>query len=200
MEIFRFLSDIKNAEVTTNVVKENVYPELNGTITISKGLYSVEYTWWWRVCPMYKMEDYIAIDDLEFEGSIETIEGLPIDNFAQFRQGLIDHGMKSVAESLNLDDSEVRDIIMATIPNHKFYNGLFGDKRLFATLSDEETRKAYVQAMSNDITFRENEKNMKIKLGWVKDNEEGVEVILTNAEIIEQYYNCLLYTSDAADE
>jgi hypothetical protein len=77
---------------------------------------------------------------------------------------------------------------MATIPNHKFYNGLFGDKRLFATLSDEETRKAYVQAMSNDITFRENDKNMKIKLGWVKDNEEGVEVILTNAEIIEQYY------------
>jgi len=188
MEIFNFLSDIKNSEITTNVVKENVYPELNGTITISKGIYSAEYTWWGRLCPMHKMEDYITIDDFEFEANKETIEGLPIDNFAQFRQGLIDHGMKSVAESLNLDDSEVRDIIMATIPNHKFYNGLFGDKRLFATLSDEETRKAYVQAMSNDITFRENDKNMKIKLGWVKDNGEGVEVILTNAEIIEQYY------------
>jgi len=52
MEIFRFLSDIKNAEVTTNVVKENVYPELNGTITISKGIYSADYTWWGRVSPM----------------------------------------------------------------------------------------------------------------------------------------------------
>jgi hypothetical protein len=188
MEIFRFLSDIKNAEVTTNVVKEDVYPEINGTITLNKGIYSVEYTWWCRVYPMYKMEDYITTDDLEFEGDKETIEGLPIDNFSQFRQGLIDHGMKSVAESLNLDDSEVRDIIMATIPNHKFYNGLFGDKPLFATLSDEEKRKAYVQAMSNDITFRENDRIMKRELGWVKDNEEGVEVILTNAEIIEEYY------------
>ena len=42
--------------------------------------------------------------------------------------------------------------------------------------------------MSNDITFRENDKYMKSSLGWVKDNDEGVVVILTNAEIIEQYY------------
>ena len=188
MEIFRFLGDIKNAEVTTNVVKENVYPELNGTITISKGIYSVEYTWWGRVCPMYKMEDYIVVDELEFEGNIESIEGLPIDNFAQFRQGLIDHGMKSVAESLTINDEEVNNIIKATIPNHKYYKALFGDKRMFSTLSDDEKRKAYVQAISNDITFRENDSHMKRSFGWVKENEEGVEVVLTNAEIIEQYY------------
>jgi len=188
MEIFKFLSDIKIAEVTTNVVRENVYPELNGTITITKGIYSVEYGWYGRVSPMYKMEDYIVVEDFEFEGNKETIEGLPIDNFSQFRQGLIDHGMKSVSESLTIDDSEVSKLIMATIPNHKYYKALFGDKRIFATLSDEEKRKAYVQAMGNDITFRENDKNMKISLGWVKDNDEGVEVVLTNAEIIEQYY------------
>ena len=71
MEIFRFLSDIKNAEVTTNVVKENVYPELNGTITISKGIYSAEYTWWCRVSPMYKMEDYITTDALIYNLFVE---------------------------------------------------------------------------------------------------------------------------------
>jgi hypothetical protein len=188
MEIFKFLGDIKNAEVTTNVVKENVYPELNGTISISKGIYSVEYTWWGRVSPMYKMEDYITVDDLEFEGSVESIEGLPIDNFHQFRQGLIDHGMKSVAETLTIDDAEVHNLIMATIPNHKCYKALFGDKRMFSTLSDEEKRKAYVQAMGNDITFRETDNNMKRNLGWVKENEEGVQIPLSNAEIIEQYY------------
>lgn len=188
MEIFKFLSDIKNAEVTTNVVRENVYPELNGTITISKGIYSVEFSWWCRMCPMYNMEDYISIDDLEFDCNKETIEGLPIDNFAQFRQGLIDHGMKSVAESLHIDDSEVREVIKSTIPNHKYYKGLFGDKRLFERLSDDEKRKAYVQAMSNNITFRENDKTMKRELGWVKINEDEELVELTNAEIIEQYY------------
>ncbi len=189
MEIFKFLSDIKNAEVTTNVVKENVYPEINGTITLNKGIYSVEYTWWCRVSEMYKMEDYLGVDDLDFEINKESIEGLPIDNFNKFKQGLIDHGMQSVADSLRIDDSEVRKAIKSTIPNHKYYKSLFGDKRLFESLTDEETRKAYVQAMSEDITFRENDHKMKIELGWVKIDENGdFDVVLTNAEIIEQYY------------
>ena len=119
---------------------------------------------------------------------IETIEGLPIDNFNKFKQGLIDHGMQSVADSLHIDDAEVKEIIVATIPNHKYYKSLFGDKRLFESLTDEETRKAYVQAMSEDITFRENDHRMKREFGWVKTDENGDEVILTNAEIIEQYY------------
>ena len=188
MEIFKFLGDIKNAEVTTNVVKENVYPELNGTVSLSKGIYLVEYTWYGRVSPMYKMEDYITVDDLEFEGEEESIEGLPIDNFHQFRQGLIDHGMKSVAESLTITDDVIREEIYKTIPKHKYYKALYGKKKIFSTLTDDEKRKAYVKAMSNDIAFRETDNNMKRSLGWVKENEDGVQIPLSNAEIIEQYY------------
>ncbi len=188
MEIFNFLSDIKNAEVTTNIVKENTYPELNGTIKITKGLYSVECGWWCRVSERYKMEDYTVVDEFDFEYHRESIEGLPIDDFSKFKQGLIDHGMQSVAQSLHIDNSEVKELIMATIPNHKYYKLSFGDKRLFESLSDEEKRKAYVQAMSNDITFRENDKTMKRELGWVKIDEDGELEELTNAEIIEQYY------------
>ena len=44
MEIFKFLGDIKNAEVTSKVEKENVYPELNGTILLSKGIFKAKYT------------------------------------------------------------------------------------------------------------------------------------------------------------
>jgi hypothetical protein len=183
MEIFKLLGEVKNTEVTTSVVKENVYPELNGTIKVTKGIYSAEYTWWGRVTPMYKMEDYIGIDDLEFEGNTEIIEGLPIDNFNQFRQGLIDHGMKSVAESLDISDAEVRTLIMATIPKHKHYKGLFGKKKFFPTLSMEEQKKGHLDAFSNDITFRETDKTLKIKFGWV--NEEGE--ILTNEQILEIY-------------
>ena len=192
MEIFKLLGDIKNAEVTTSVEKENVYPELNGTISLSKGIFKAKYTWWGRVSPMYKMEDYITIDDLEFEGESESIEGLEIDNFSQFRQGLIDHGMKSVAESLTIADDVIQEEIYKSIPKHKYYKALYGKKKIFSTLTDDEKRKAYVQAMSNDITFNENNNHMKRSLGWVKshinDNEDVVEVIMTNAEIIEQYY------------
>ena len=104
MEIFKFLGDIKNAEVTTNVVKENVYPELNGTIILKKGILNIEITWYGRVYPMYQMEDYISVDDLDFEYQKQNIEGLEIDNFQKFRQGLIDHGMQSVADSLTITD------------------------------------------------------------------------------------------------
>jgi hypothetical protein len=187
MELFKFLSDIKNAEVTTNVVKENVYPELNGTITITKGIYSAEYSWWCRISSMYKMEDYITTDDLEFEGNKETIEGLPIDNFSQFKQGLIDHGMKSVAESLTIDEEEVRKAIMLSIPNHKSYKLLYGFKKLFNILSDEELKLAFLQVISKEIAYNENDKHFKIKMGWVKENEEGVEVVLTNEQILEIY-------------
>lgn len=188
MEIFKFLGDIKNAEVTSNVEKENVYPELNGTILVTKGIFKAKYTWYGRVTPMYKMEDYITIDDLEFEGESESIEGLQIDNFHQFRQGLIDHGMKSVAESLTIADDVIQEEIYKSIPKHKYYKVLYGKKKIFSTLTDDEKRKAYVQAMSNDITFRENDSHMKRSLGWVKDNDEGNVEIMTNAEIIEQYY------------
>jgi hypothetical protein len=183
MEIFKFLSEIKNAEVTTSVVQENVYPELNGTITLSKGILKVEYTWYGRVTPMYKMEEYITIDDFEFDGSIESIDGLEIDNFQQFRQGLIDHGMKSVAESLIINDDVVKEEIYKTIPNHKYYKALYGDKKFFHLLSDEEKRLAYVQVMREDITFIETNTYLKKNLGWV--DEDGNALI--NEVIIDMY-------------
>lgn len=191
MEIFKFLGDIKNAEVTSKVEKENVYPELNGTISLSKGIFKAKYTWYGRVSPMYKMEEYITVDDLEFEGESESIEGLEIDNFHQFRQGLIDHGMKSVAESLTIADDVIQEEIYKSIPKHKYYKALYGKKKIFSTLTDDEKRKAYVKVMSEDITFIANYTHIKKQLGWVKshinDNEDVVVEILTNEEILEMY-------------
>lgn len=183
MEIFKLLGDIKNAEVTTSVVQENVYPELNGTISITKGILKVEYTWYGRVTPMYKMEEFITIDDLEFDGLKESIEGLEIDNFHQFRQGLIDHGMKSVAESLTIEDSIIKEEIYKVIPNHKYYKALYGKKKFFNLLSIEEKRLAYVKAMCEDLTFNEGNGYLKKCLGWV--DEDGNP--LTNEVIVEMY-------------
>ncbi len=183
MEIFKFLGDIKNAEVTTNVERENVYPELNGTISITKGILKLEYNWYGRVTPMYQMEEYITIDDMEFEGEKESIEGLEIDNFHQFRQGLIDHGMKSVAESLTIDDSIIREEIYKVIPNHKYYKALYGDKKFFPLLTDEEKRKAYVRVMCENLTFNEGNGYLKKCLGWVDEHGNA----LTNEVIIDMY-------------
>jgi hypothetical protein len=95
--------------------------------------------------------------------------------------------MKSVAESLTVDEEEVRKAIMLSIPNHKFYKVLFGFKKLFNTLSDEELKLAFLQVISKEIAYNENDKHFKIKMGWIKENEEGVEVVLTNEQILEIY-------------
>lgn len=183
MEIFKFLGDIKNAEVTTNVVSENVYPEINGTIILKKGILNVEITWFCRVYPMYQMEDYISVDDLDFEYQKQNIEGLEIDNFQKFRQGLIDHGMQSVADSLTITDELIRNEIYKLIPNHKFYKAIFGDKKLYATLSDEELRVAVIKSMREHNLFRQGDSHLKRRLGWVNEDD----TILTNEEILEKY-------------
>ena len=183
MEIFKSLSEIENSDVTINVISENVYPEINGRLVITKGILKVELGWWCRVSTIYKMEDYVTTEDIEWDDVKQSIEGLPIDDFHKFKQGLIDHGMRSVSESLTINDSVIREEILKTIPNHKYYQALFGDKKLFETITDEEKRQAYVKVMREDITFIANYNHMKKVLGWV-DEEDN---ILTNEQILELY-------------
>ena len=190
MEIFKALAELTNAKVTTNVVKENIYPELNGTMVVTKGVLSIEVNWYCRVYPMHKMEQFIVTDDLDWDTEKEriVINGLQVDDVYKFRQGLIDHGMQSVADSMNLSREEIRNAIINQLPNHKSYVQLFGDKKLYELVSDEDKKKAFIQKISEDITYRETDNRFKLYFGFVKENEEGVEVVLTNAEIIEEYY------------
>jgi hypothetical protein len=91
--------------------------------------------------------------------------------------------MKSVAESLIINDDVVKEEIYKTIPNHKYYKALYGDKKFFHLLSDEEKRLAYVQVMREDITFIETNTYLKKNLGWV--DEDGNALI--NEVIIDMY-------------
>lgn len=190
MEIFKALAELTNAKVTTNVVKENIYPELNGTMVVTKGVLSIEVNWYCRVYPMHKMEQFIVTDDLDWDTEKEriVINGLQVDDVYKFRQGLIDHGMQSIAESMTLSYEGLKEYVIEQLPNHKHYKALFGDKRMWESLSDEEKKKAFIQKISEDITYRETDNRFKLYFGFVKENEEGVEVVLTNAEIIEEYY------------
>ena len=85
----------------------------------------------------------------------------------------------------------IQEEIYKSIPKHKYYKALYGKKKIFSTLTDDEKRKAYVKVMSEDITFIANYTHIKKQLGWVKshinDNEDVVVEILTNEEILEMY-------------
>ena len=59
MEIFKSLSQIKDAKVTTSVVSENVYPEINGELVIKKGILSISINYWGRVSKMSILKNMI---------------------------------------------------------------------------------------------------------------------------------------------
>jgi len=184
MEIFKLLSDVKNSDITTNVVKENIYPEINGTLSIKKGIVTYEISWWARLVQVYQMEHLVNAEDIDFEINSRVIEGLEIDDFSKFKQGLLDHGMSSVANSLEITNEEIRNVIIKTITNHKYYTLLFSDCKLYNLLSNEELKLEYVKKIKEDITFLENrDSHIKNRLGWVNENNET----LTNQEILNLY-------------
>ena len=183
MEIFKSLSQIKDAKVTTSVVSENVYPDINGELVIKKGILSISINYWGRVSKMSILKDYVTTEDFDFETNNTTIEGMVIDNFSKFRQGLLDHGMQSVADSLTISDDEILSEIKKVIPNHKFYKLLFGDAPLFDNLTLEDQKLAYVNAIREDNTILDRNEWLKRKFGWVNEDNQS----LTTEEILELY-------------
>jgi hypothetical protein len=183
MEIFKSLSEIKDAKVTTSVVSENVYPEINGELVIKKGILSISINYWGRVSKMRILKNYISAEDFDFETNNTTIEGMVIDNFSKFRQGLLDHGMQSVADSLTISNDEIRSEITKVIPNHKFYKLLFADAPLFDNLTFEEQKLAYVNAIREDNTILDRNEWLKRKFGWVNEDNQS----LTTEEVLELY-------------
>ena len=106
-----------------------------------------------------------------------------IDNFSKFKQGLLDHGMQSVADSLTISDDEILSEIKKIIPNHKFYKLLFGDALLFDNLTLEEEKLAYVNAILEDNTILDRNEWLKRKFGWVNEDNES----LTTEDVLELY-------------
>ena len=183
MEIFKSLSEIEDAKVTTSVVSENVYPEINGELVIKKGILSISINYWGRLGTMSNLKNYISAEDFDFETNNTTIEGMVIDNFSKFRQGLLDHGMQSVADSLTISDNEILSEIKKIIPNHKFYKLLFDDAPLFDNLTLEDQKLAYVNAIREDNTILDGRDWLKRQFGWVNDDNE----VLTTDELLELY-------------
>ena len=183
MEIFKALSGVKNEVVTSNLVKEFVYPEINGELVIKKGVVTMSINFFGKVTPMHKLKHLTCTEDFDFETNSTTIEGMVIDSFDKFCQGLRDHGMKSVADSLMMTDEEILKEVYKILPTHKYYKALYGDAVLFENLTIEEQKLEYVKALREDKTLLDNSDYLKNKYGW--KNEEGGS--LNADEILELY-------------
>lgn len=164
MEIFKSLAKMKNAKVKSESVQERRYTgtlDIGGRIKITKGCLSAEVEYWARICES-TYTGYIVADDWEEQGLEKvTISGLEIDSMDKFKKGLAEHGMDSVANSLDITREEINDEVFKDMMRHPSISVLFGTNKLWNALSKEKKQDVaidqYIQKYeTNPIHFLRN--------------------------------------------
>jgi hypothetical protein len=176
MDIFKQLAEgVQNTEVTYTVEREGASIEVNGSVIIKKGGLTRTKSYWARTY-VYS-EGVVKIDEWEGDWEETTFNGIKIDSFDAFKKGFEDHGMRSVAASLEITDEEVSAVIYQAVANHKSYKAVYKKARLFELFSPEEARAHFF------ILFKEGKyvpHHRKVEYGW---NVEKVD--LSIEEVIE---------------
>ena len=147
MNIFKQLAEgMTNTEVTYTVEKENCSVELCGTIVIKKNGIERTNRYWARTSEV--RGNIIEIDEWDGYWEDTTFNGLKIDSYDAFKKGFEDHGMKSIAESLEITYEEQRKVIYQAVANHKMFKKVYGGKaRLFELMNDEEQKQFYYESL-----------------------------------------------------
>lgn len=168
MNIFKQLSEgIQNTEVMYTVEKESSNIEFTGTIVFKKGGLERKKNYWARTYT--KGEGIISIDEWDGDWDETTFNGIKIDNYNAFIKGFEDHGMKSIANSLEILYEEQCNIIYQAVANHKLFKVAYKKSRLFELFTPEETKVYYYNSFL-DGKYVPN-KN-KIDYGWTVDGKD----------------------------
>jgi hypothetical protein len=176
MNIFKQLAEgMINTEVTYTVEKEGCSVELYGTIVIKKNGIERTNRYWARTSEV--RGNIIEIDEWDGDWEDTTFNGLKIDSYDAFKKGFEDHGMKSIAESLDITYEEQRKVIYQAVANHKMFKKVYGGKaRLFESMNDEEQKQFYYESLMIG-KFVPTQK--RVDYGWNVDGKDlSIEEII----------------------
>jgi hypothetical protein len=130
-----------NAEVTSKDFCINgTSIEFYGNITITKGGLSYNLDYSARLYEMKNLMGYVGVDDWEGHGATNYVfNGIPIDNFIEFRNTLTSSGLATVAKSLEVSYKEEGKQIAIELQNHKVFKKIYGKNTIiFDTLTEDE--------------------------------------------------------------
>ena len=176
MNIFKQLAEgVQNTEVTYTVEKESCTVELYGTIVIKKGGIERTKTYWARTSEA--RENIISIDEWDGDWEGATFNGLKIDDYDAFKKGFEDHGMKSIADSLDITYEEQSKVIYQAVENHKKFKKVYGAKaRLFELMNDEEQKQFHYKSF---IIGKYVPTQKRVDYGWNVDGKDlSIEEII----------------------
>lgn len=139
-QFFEGLANQNNAEVTSVVTKENSNLRAGGHITVSKGIISINITFWADVYNS-SYPGYTYIDDCDWDFCDTFVSGVKVDSISKFSEGLKTMGLSSISESLNISEKDIREQIIKCIANSKKHKSVYGNLQLFDALTAEAKRE-----------------------------------------------------------
>jgi len=176
MNIFKQLAEgMTSNEVSYTVEKESGNVELTGTLVFKKGGLERKMSYWARTYT--KSGGIVHIEEWEGDWDETTFNGIKIDDYNAFKKGFEDHGMKSIANSLEISYEEQSKTIYQAVANHKLFKAVYKKSRLFELFTPEETKVYFYESF---IDGKYVPTINKIKYGW---NVDGID--LSIEEIIE---------------
>ena len=180
MEIFKSLGKIKDAKQFVSHISEGVSLEVHGTLKVKKGDLTAELDYWTRVYEAGYLENAICIDDYEINGERYSISGLKIDNIRDFRQGLKNNGLSSIADLLVIDEHEV---IIKSLTTNSVIKKLYGKNVIiWQSLSLDEKKNLFLKRIEAGYTPLFHQAQC---FNWVNDN------VVMSVEEIKEYENTL---------
>lgn len=139
-QFFEGLANQNNAEVTSVVTQENSSLNAGGYLTITKGIISMDITYW---ANLYKSiyPDCISVDDSDWDTLDVYISGVKIDSISKFNEGLTNMGLTSISNNLKISDDEIRQEIYKALDKSKIVRAVFDDLKLFDLMTFDERKK-----------------------------------------------------------
>jgi hypothetical protein len=183
-----FLSNFANTntEVTSNNANLSVSPDFYGFMDISKGALTMKVHFYARVYKM-KYDNCISLDDWDIQDTTDiSFGGMPIDNISALKTTMINSGLTTVANGLDISNDEHKKEICIQLEQYKMFKDIFGKKaRMFNLLSNQE--KAIVK-----LKFAvDNYNNMNLNSDEIKNliivDEEGNKAMPTIEQVTEAY-------------
>lgn len=132
--------NLKNgSEVTSSNFTADLSLNVRGDITINKGVYSETISFYCDVSTLI-YEGFVNVENLDINDTLETsFNGIPIDNEYNFKEGLKNLGLTTVAQSLEIEYKDQVEQVAIQLSKNKRIKAVFGEDVIFwQTLSESE--------------------------------------------------------------
>jgi hypothetical protein len=143
-QFFEGLASQNNAEVTSVVTQDNFTLRAGGYVTITKGIVSINISYWSDVFKS-NYPGYALNEDMDWDILDTHIGGVKIDSLSKFNEGLTNMGLSSVSSNINIKDDDIKSEILKCIEASDVFQSVFKGLKLFNCLSRDEQKKIVLE-------------------------------------------------------